>query len=647
MGSAGLGVAAVALEPPGAQGEQLLLPAAAMAASVAVSTNPPGSRGGRVEVTALGVTSSDTMTVNGTSPSGTSINETTPPVPIPPANGQSPEVVAFKHLTQKVFSTVTSVACGAGLLTGGGLVRVESIAAEKFLFPADDFKLGDAYGTESPLEFRNVPVRHTNIQQLLLDVAWEYVQKLYPETSELVAYLLFGAPTSVTPLGPGGTALVTAPQTSSPFTPLNWGIGGIPQFVVTGASVGGTIAVSGVRWDGTAISETITASGNGTFTGVNNYWKTPTVTVTGLTGYSISAYVLNSAPLLGNTALTNATAGANGQIMSVGIAQPTLPGMLMAFEIEGTSGTGKIVLTGTLNTGATVTETIPVSGNGIAYSQNVYKTIAVGGIVVFGASFNGGWITGSGVFGWKKLFNDVAGFDTYYTAMLALFDGTSTRLAPFSFIEEADITIEKDKIYTINGKGRAQSATVVGDRTTSPLAQNRLTSLPAPPDQPVAGWQTYAWLDADGATPQTTIMPTLLICKISGKHPKETITSLQNTQKFGEVHDKKDGREWVIDATINFKDVVLRDAWRRNAKEILSVGAFGPSIGFNSTSGTLYQKAWYWTMPFKFEGNFTIDATPQKANVEANLKGMGEYSPSLGYSVQLTVQNQQPPNYPA
>lgn len=630
MGSSGLGVAAFALEPPGAQGEQLLLAATAMAASVVVSNNPPGNQGGRVELTALGVTTPGTVTVNGTSPSGASINEVTSNIPAQASNVQSPEIGAFKYLTQKIFATVTSLACSAGLLTGGGLVRAESIVAEKYLFPADDFELNPIYGTESANEFSNVPVRHRNIQQLLLDSAWQYTQSLYPETSLAIAYLLFGAPVSVLPLA-ASTTLLKSAATSSPIslTPAVLPPGSILQFVVSGAGAAGTIVLAGTNFQGATIGETITASGNGTFPSTLNYWTITSITVTGLTGYSINVNSIGPSQLNAN-GLCSTYSGVT--------TQPALPGMGLIFVVSGASTGGSIVLAGTNPMGQAISETVIASGNGVFFTQNVYNHVTGGGALSV-TGLTGGSMAVFGVFGWQYKFNDVANFDAFYTAMLALFDGTSTRVSPFAFIEEANWDIEKDKIYKITAKGRAQSATVVGDRTTTPLSTNRLSTLPTPPDQPVAGWQTAAWLDAEGTTPQTVVLPTLLVCKVAAKVPKQTIVPLTNSQKFQEAHDLKEGREFSIEATLNFKDVILRDAWRRNAKEILSVGALGPSIGFGG--GTLYQKAWFWTMPFKFEGEgLKVDSTPAKANPEMTLKGMCEYSSQLGYSIQLTIQNQ-------
>lgn len=90
-------------------------------------------------------------------------------------------------------------------------------------------------------------------------------------------------------------SLATA-QTASPLTlssqPSNAAPVSYLQFVVTGASASGTISISGTGLNGTTPSETINASGNGTYQSTNWYQTATSITVTGLTGYSIAVNAL-------------------------------------------------------------------------------------------------------------------------------------------------------------------------------------------------------------------------------------------------------------------------------------------------------------------------------------------------------------------
>ena len=212
-------------------------------------------------------------------------------------------------------------------------------------------------------------------------------------------------------------------------------------------------------------------------------------------------------------------------------------------------------------------------------------------------------------------------------------------------MEEAgiDFTTLKETIATL--KWRAQDGVPVGDRTTTPMTANQIAALPQPPDQPIVGWQSLAWLDSIGTTPKTTAYNNLLECKLAVKVPKEPIYPALNTQRYAAVYFKKEGRDFDIEAKVDYKDVVLYEAFRQNQKKTFVFGLYGPVMGFVGTS--MVQKAWEWTMNGRFHGDgVKPESTPAMANVPATYKLLGEYDAASGYTLQLTVTNQQPPVFP-
>ncbi len=113
-------------------------------------------------------------------------------------------------------------------------------------------------------------------------------------------------------IGQVASSTLKSAATSSPITltnpPTNISLlGTFLQFVITGAGASGSIAIVGTDYVGNALSETVSATGNGTFTSVNAYFATSSIAVTGLTGYSINVVGLgkpfsNSSNQSGGTA---------------------------------------------------------------------------------------------------------------------------------------------------------------------------------------------------------------------------------------------------------------------------------------------------------------------------------------------------------
>ena len=644
MGTAAVGVINIDLESLTNQGVQPLLPNTALATNIASGfTQPVNGTGVHIEMTVLANTTTGVVTINGTAPGGAVISEPTPTVPAPPANTQSPELAAFKYVTTQAFATVTSVTMPSGLANGGGLIRLGGIDFGKYLLPSE-MKYDDKRAEYSANEHRNLPARHTNVMHLPIEETGDITQSLYPETSLWIAYMLFGNPVFIGPASNAATTLLKSAASASPIVLTTQpGPGSQIQFVVSGSTATGNITINGTNFLGAAISEVVAANGtngNGTYTSVNAYWTITSITYTGLTTGSITVNAINAS----NNLLVGTAVAANMTLAT----PPLLPGQNLIFSVSGTAIAGTITVVGTDPRGRPVSDviTVPANGAGLYYTQNVYQTVNNGVSNQFSTTgLTAGTIAVYGTFGWIYKWNDITNAAAFYTAALEFFSGTDSRIYPFTYLEEASVDFTTMKEVMTSLKWRAQDGIPVGDRTTSPLAANRLAALPQPSDMPIAGWQSLCWIDPLGTTPKTNQYTNLTELKANFKVPKEPIYPALNTQRYGQVYMKKEGRDFDIEAKVDYRDLVMYEAFRQNLKKVFTFGNYGPSIGF--VSGAIVQKAWEWTLPVKFHGDGNKpESTPAKANVDATYKLLGEYDPTLGYTVQLTVTNQMPPVYP-
>lgn len=94
-------------------------------------------------------------------------------------------------------------------------------------------------------------------------------------------------------MGQTASSTLKSAATSSPITLTNAITTVAPsaflQFVVSGATgFNGTISITGTNLAGGAVSENITVTANGTYTSVNAYASTSSITVSTITGYSIN-----------------------------------------------------------------------------------------------------------------------------------------------------------------------------------------------------------------------------------------------------------------------------------------------------------------------------------------------------------------------
>jgi len=301
MASTALGQIGYAFEPTSAPGEQIGTPPGGstdvsilsygnVAASVSATNQPTGSTGMRLHIYVYNNTATGTLTVAGTDINGNSITETTPTIPIAPVQPQSQETGRFDYVTQKVYKTINSSGITTSGLTGGS-IKIGGIYGAKAMLPGT-LKAVAKYGEYSPDEQRALGDRHTHKVQTIKDVSVDIDIAMYPETSLFIPYALTSQSTPTSTPSSATTLKTTTAVSGSPLslTTQPTAPGQYLIMVITGTSTSGTIALTGSNDLGASTTETITASGNGTYYSANKYSAIASggVVITGLTSGSIA-----------------------------------------------------------------------------------------------------------------------------------------------------------------------------------------------------------------------------------------------------------------------------------------------------------------------------------------------------------------------
>lgn len=344
-------------------------------------------------------------------------------------------------------------------------------------------------------------------------------------------------------------------------------------------------------------------------------------------GAPVSTATIPAAPL---SVVTSTTLSATLTIAN----QPTAPGMKLIIVVTSFTGNPSITINGT-SYGLATSETITFTANGTYYSSNVYSALTS-----ITSATNATNVVITGVFGWSLKFN---GEQSQYTSALEFFDGTGSWSHPFSFITDGDFDSKVNAETKLTSKGKAQNKIAIGDRTTTPLNVNRITSLGQPlSDMPLVGWQTAIYVDPITGTPQSTVYVEVEAFKVTLKATIEPHYTFTNSQTFNRAYSLK--RECTFTSTIDFRDLVQWEQFRQNLKQYLVVTYIGRYIG--TASATANYESWTWTLPYRYDGELTPTSDPTKGQVSAAVMGRTEYDTGIGSSYQLVVITQSPPTYP-
>lgn len=296
MGSSAKGLAALALEPIGTPGAQVLLPKTAIASTMSLTTAPSGTTGMRMHVTIGEYTStSGTFTITGKDTSGATL--VCGPITVPPMLiGQNSTICDYEYVTQEIFggtTVTTSAITTTGLV---GTMHIGGIMAAKYMMPCD-IDTDGVFNTVSPSENRGTYDQDFNILQTTRTVVINKMdQALYPESSMWVWYAIVNAVPIWTTLPNTPTVLKASTAvaagamtlTTQPTTP-----GMVLIFTTTGVGAAGTIVITaGTDQFGSTVSETIAvpnvAAGTYYSTRVYSAVTGPAITFTGLTGGSVA-----------------------------------------------------------------------------------------------------------------------------------------------------------------------------------------------------------------------------------------------------------------------------------------------------------------------------------------------------------------------
>lgn len=294
MGSTAKGLLAIYMEPTSAAGRQTLLPPTAVSATMSLTTQPNANAASALmylHIIVSGATTSGTVAIAGKKADGvTAVSETS--TTLAAATALQPNA---EYCTQATFNTVNASGITITGLTGG-VVTIYGIYAATKLVPAD-FNVTEKFDNFSAKDHRGILYKDIRVQQLNKHVSLDkFDTALYPETSLWWAFCTFGAsPTTSLIASVGSTPDILKAATAVSGSPLSLTTqpispGELLQLVVTGASASGSIAISGTNQFGQSVSETILASGNGTYYAQNVYSAVNAsgIVVTGLTSGSLA-----------------------------------------------------------------------------------------------------------------------------------------------------------------------------------------------------------------------------------------------------------------------------------------------------------------------------------------------------------------------
>lgn len=333
-------------------------------------------------------------------------------------------------------------------------------------------------------------------------------------------------------------------------------------------------------------------------------------------------------------ASTPVTAGSPATLTATA---PTAPGMRLIIAVSSFTVLGTLTITGTVNGVSGTSEVINITANGTLYSSNVYSAISSMANASYSAT-----VVITGAFGWQYTFLSNG---SKYTAAIEWYDGVGSWTHPFSLFTEGDFDIKALTEATLTAKGVAQDKLPLGDRTTTPLSgTSRIASIGTDlSDEPLVGWQTLMYIDAITGTPLTTAWNDVQELKVAVKTTDEHHYTFTNSQNFNRAFTVK--REYTVDTTINFIDLLQWEQFRQDLKQYISFQFLGQYIG--TVSGTAYFKSWTWTIPVRSDGVFDVTSDPSKGIVTAKGSWRAEYDSGIGASAKLVVVSSKPPTYPS
>jgi len=295
--TAAKGVVNLMLEVAGSPGEQLLLAATPVIATITGITAPTGSTGMRFHVKITNWTASGSVTITGT---GTPNNTETYNIAAPTAQQtQSAQLASDEYVSTNAYTAITNITT-TGLTNG--TITVYGIQAGKFAVPSI-MKSQRKPKVYSPNEHNSFIERDKKILHLINETTIdELKQDIYGDLSLWWCYMMMGAPTTTASIPASPLSIVASAAITGGTTTLT--IAGQPTapgmrliVTTTAFTTAGTLTVLGTVNGITGVSEVINITATGTvyssnvysaITSITNATTAATLSVTGAYGWSLT-----------------------------------------------------------------------------------------------------------------------------------------------------------------------------------------------------------------------------------------------------------------------------------------------------------------------------------------------------------------------
>jgi len=316
--------------------------------------------------------------------------------------------------------------------------------------------------------------------------------------------------------------------------------------------------------------------------------------------------------------------------------QPTSPDMILSFVIASNALAGTFTITGTNRLNQAISEVVSVlasNPNGTFYSQLEYATVTNVTVTGFTATAT---LVVNGVNAYNPIWLPT---DLLATLAAEWYNGTSSDVLSMLAATDWEVQYNVDKELTFSLKGEGQDFQPIGDRSRASLSTPDFPAYAQPTDFPFVGWPGLFWLDPINGTGQTTQWLDVITFKAGGKTGQKLYMTANGIQVMNRVGRAK--RKTTFEAEIDFTNVQLESKYRAFQKQIIYVKFQQPYYVGNSTGQAAYKYVQFalWPRMVKWK----ID--PKDEKVMAVISGTCEYEPSVGYAFNMSMLNQNAPNY--
>jgi hypothetical protein len=318
--------------------------------------------------------------------------------------------------------------------------------------------------------------------------------------------------------------------------------------------------------------------------------------------------------------------------------QPTAPDMGLQFVIASNALAGTFTIPGTNRLGQAISEVVTVTAgtpNGTFYSQFSYAS--VGTITTTGFTSTA-TLTINGVNAYNPVWLPT---DTLATLGGEWYDGTDSKVLSFMACTDYEVTYDVEKELQFVLKGEAQDMQPIGDRSRALITVTDFPAYTQPTDFPFTGWGALFWLDPINGTGQTTQWLDVITFKLVGVTGQKLYMTANGIQVLNRIGRKR--RKTTFECEIDYQNVQLESKYRAFQKQIIVLKFIQPFYYLGNAGGatSFYKYVQFNLYPRQVK--FALD--PKDEKVIAKISGTCEYEPSVGYAFNISMLNQNNPNY--